>query len=105
MRPYVFAGGTAAVTGAASGIGEALAVQLAARGSSLVLVDRDKDRLGDVADRLRTAHPGLTLATYVADLSDDEQTAALARRWPPSTPRRACWSTTPASPSAAASTR
>jgi short-subunit dehydrogenase len=78
MGPYQFAGGTAVVTGAASGIGAALAVQLAARGSSLVLVDRDKDRLGDVADRLRGAHPGLTLATHVADLSDDEQTAELA---------------------------
>ena len=78
MGPYQFAGGTAVVTGAASGIGEALAVQLAARGSHLVLVDRDKDRLGDVADRLRAAQPGLTLTTHVADLSDDEQTAALA---------------------------
>jgi short-subunit dehydrogenase len=78
MGPYQFAGGTAVVTGAASGIGAALGVQLAARGSSLVLVDRDKDRLGDVADRLRGAHPGLTLATHVADLSDDEQTAELA---------------------------
>jgi short-subunit dehydrogenase len=78
MGPYQFAGGTAVVTGAASGIGAALAVQLAARGSSLVLVDRDKHRLGDVADRLRGAHPGLTLATHVADLSDDEQTAELA---------------------------
>jgi short-subunit dehydrogenase len=78
MGPYQFAGGTAVVTGAASGIGAALAVQLAARGSSLVLVDRDKDRLGDVVDRLRGAHPGLTVATHVADLSDDEQTAELA---------------------------
>jgi short-subunit dehydrogenase len=78
MGPYLFPGGTAVVTGAASGIGEALAVQLAARGSSLVLVDRDKDRLGDVADRLRGAHPGLALTTHVADLSDDEQTAELA---------------------------
>ncbi|UOY03946.1 SDR family NAD(P)-dependent oxidoreductase [Blastococcus sp. PRF04-17] len=78
MQPYQFAGGTAVVTGAASGIGEALAVQLAARGSNLVLVDRDKDRLGDVADRLRAAHPGLGLATHVADLSDDAATDALA---------------------------
>jgi short-subunit dehydrogenase len=78
MGPYQFAGGTAVVTGAASGIGEALAAQLAARGSHLVLVDRDKDRLGDVADRLRATHPALTVATHVADLSDDEQTAALA---------------------------
>jgi short-subunit dehydrogenase len=78
MQPYQFAGGTAVVTGAASGIGEALAVQLAARGSNLVLVDRDKDRLGDVADRLRAAHPGLALATHVADLADDAQTDDLA---------------------------
>jgi len=78
MDPYSFSGGTAVVTGAASGIGEALSAQLVARGSSLVLVDRDKDRLGDVADRLRSARPGLTLVTHVADLSDDEQTSALA---------------------------
>jgi short-subunit dehydrogenase len=78
MGPYQFAGGTAVVTGAASGIGEALAAQLAARGSHLVLVDRDKDRLADVADRARTAHPALTVSTHVADLSDGEQTDALA---------------------------
>ena len=78
MGPYQFAGGTAVVTGAASGIGEALAVLLAARGSNLVLVDRDKERLADVADRLRVTHPALALTTHVADLSDDEQTAALA---------------------------
>jgi short-subunit dehydrogenase len=78
MGPYQFAGGTAVVTGAASGIGEALVAQLAARGSNLVLVDRDKEGLVLVAERLRAAHPGLTVVTHVADLSDDEQTAALA---------------------------
>jgi short-subunit dehydrogenase len=78
MGPYQFAGGTAVVTGAASGIGEELAVQLAGRGSNLVLVDRDKERLVGVADRLRAAHPGLTVATHVADLSDEEETDAMA---------------------------
>ena len=78
MRPYEFAGGTAVVTGAASGIGEALAVQLAARGSNLVLVDRDEQRLILVAERLRAAHQGLGVVTHVADLADDEETAALA---------------------------
>jgi len=78
MGPYQFAGGTAVVTGAASGIGEALAAQLAARGSHLVLVDRDEERLGVVADRTRAAHPALSVTTHVADLADDEQTDALA---------------------------
>jgi short-subunit dehydrogenase len=78
MDPYSFSGGTAVVTGAASGIGEALAAQLAARGSSLVLVDRDEERLGGVADRLRREHPALTVVTHLADLSDDAETAALA---------------------------
>ncbi len=77
MDAYRFAGGTAVVTGAASGIGEALAVQLAERGSHLVLVDRDADRLAGVADRLRAAHPQLTVATHLADLADEAATDAL----------------------------
>ena len=49
MDRYRFDGGTAIVTGAASGIGEALSAQLADRGSHLVLLDRDGDRLDTVA--------------------------------------------------------
>ncbi|MCF6743804.1 SDR family NAD(P)-dependent oxidoreductase [Blastococcus sp. KM273128] len=78
MRPYAFAGGTAVVTGAAGGIGEALAEELAGRGSHLVLLDRDADRLAAVADRIRAAHPDLRVATHVVDLADDEATARVA---------------------------
>ena len=77
MGAYEFAGGTAIVTGAASGIGEALAVQLADRGSSLVLVDRDAERLAAVADRIRRSHPRLEVDTYVVDLADEAATDAL----------------------------
>jgi short-subunit dehydrogenase len=78
MGPYEFAGGTAVVTGAASGIGEALAAQLAARGSHLVLLDRDADRLAGVAAAVRAAHPTVSVETTVVDLSDDEATARVA---------------------------
>ena len=78
MDAYTFGGGTAVVTGAASGIGAALAVQLAARGSNLVLVDRDKERLDGVAADVRRAHPQLAVDTYVVDLSDDAATAEAA---------------------------
>jgi short-subunit dehydrogenase len=75
MGPYEFAGGTAVVTGAASGIGAALAAALAARGSDLVLLDRDADRLADVVEGVRRTHPAVRVETVVVDLSDDETTA------------------------------
>lgn len=78
MGPYRFAGGLAVVTGAASGIGEALSRQLAERGSDLVLVDRDADRLAAVAGGIRAAHPGRAVHTYVVDLADEPATAELA---------------------------
>ena len=89
MDAYRFDGGTAVVTGAASGIGAALADQLAARGSNVVLVDRDKERLDGVAAGVRRAHPGLAVDTYVVDLADeaatDEAAEALAAAHPGTT--------------------
>lgn len=78
MDAYRFAGGTAVVTGAASGIGAALAPLLAARGSDLVLVDRDAERLADVAAGVRSAHPGVSVATAVVDLADPVATQRVA---------------------------
>lgn len=48
-------GKVAIVTGAASGIGEAIALAFDREGASLVLVDRDADLLAGVAKRLATA--------------------------------------------------
>lgn len=79
MRPYRFGSGTAIVTGAASGIGAALALRLADRGAPLVLVDRDEDRLASVADTIRTRHPGLPVTTRLVDLADEQATLALGR--------------------------
>lgn len=72
MNPYVFRGKTAVVTGAASGIGEQLAYDLARRGSELVLVDKDAVGLKAVADRITTP-----METVVADLSDPAAASSL----------------------------
>jgi NAD(P)-dependent dehydrogenase (short-subunit alcohol dehydrogenase family) len=57
-------GRTALITGAASGIGAALAASLARRGMQLGLIDVDPDRLAQVAETL----PGAV--TEVADVRD-----------------------------------
>ncbi|MEV8510030.1 SDR family oxidoreductase [Actinoplanes sp. NPDC051475] len=78
MTPYRFAGRTAVVTGAASGIGEQLAHGLAARGSDLVLVDRDAMRLDAMAEATRSAHPARTVEALVVDLADRDAVVELA---------------------------
>ena len=79
MRRYVVDGGTAVLTGAASGIGRATARELSSRGSHLVLLDRDADGLEAVADELRDARADRRVSTYVVDLSDREAALATAR--------------------------
>lgn len=78
MRRFVFAGGTAVVTGAASGIGEALSHALARRGSNLALLDRDAQRLEAVAGAIRYNRPGLDVTTYLVDLADGAATLRAA---------------------------
>jgi len=78
MKRYVVDGGTAVLTGAAGGIGRATAHELAARGSSLVLLDKDADALEAVAADLRAARPDRSVSTYVVDLSDGDAALAAA---------------------------
>lgn len=78
--PFRFAEGTAVVTGAAGGMGEHVAKLLGERGSDLVLVDRDGDRLDTVAAAIRAKHPGLSVTTETVDLADREAVDALAAR-------------------------
>ncbi|RRQ26542.1 SDR family oxidoreductase [Rhodococcus sp. Eu-32] len=59
----------AVVTGASSGIGEALATELAARGHSLIIAARRGDLLEKLAATLRADH-GVTVDVRVVDLSD-----------------------------------
>lgn len=65
----------AVITGAAGGLGQALARQCAARGMRLVLADVDADALHRAAAALGT---GATSLTHVADVSRPESVQALA---------------------------
>lgn len=70
-----FAGKTVIVTGASSGIGAALARQLAGRGATIAGVARRADRLDEVI--ATCAASTKNSAAFVADLSNPEDAAAL----------------------------
>ena len=73
--PWTLRGGVAVLTGAASGIGAALAVELARRGMHLALVDVNAAGLETVAARARAA--GGTVSTHALDVADHAAVAAL----------------------------
>jgi short-subunit dehydrogenase len=68
-------GAVIVLTGAASGIGAQLAVQLAAKGASLALVDRNAAGLEAVAALARAG--GAVITAHVLDVADEAGIAAL----------------------------
>ncbi|MEF8828798.1 MAG: SDR family oxidoreductase [Haloarcula sp.] len=64
--PVVGTGGTALITGASAGIGNALAREFAARGHDVVLVARSEEKLARLAEDLET--DGVTATPIAMDL-------------------------------------
>src|ERR1700761_822901 len=71
-------GAAVAVTGAASGIGRALAIELAARGADLALADRDEGGLQSVAAEIAKTSPR-KVSLHRVDVSNPEEIAGFAR--------------------------
>ena len=67
---------TALVTGASSGLGRALAVELAGRGYDLCVTARRTDRLEALRDELAGRHPDRTVVVRRLDVTDDADVAA-----------------------------
>lgn len=71
-------GKVAVITGAASGIGRALAVGLGAKGCHLALVDLDEDGLGHIQQELSASGGEATVTTHVANVADQTRMRDLA---------------------------
>ena len=71
-------GAAVAITGAASGIGRALAVELATRGADLALADRDEGGLGTVAAEIAKAGKR-KVSLHRVDVGNPDEIATFAR--------------------------
>ena len=78
MTQNLFTNNVTIITGASSGIGEQLALQLAAQGAWLALAARDEARLETVAAECR-ARGGKSIAIKT-DVTDQAQCAAMVAR-------------------------
>lgn len=71
---------TCLVTGATSGIGEAIATGLAAQGADVLAVARNAERGDDLMVRVRRRLPAARIEVLTADLSIMEEVRALSRQ-------------------------
>ena len=72
MQNFQFSGCAAAITGAASGIGRALAFELAARGCDVALADLDEPGLQSAAKEITATH-ARRVTVHRVDVADPKQ--------------------------------
>ena len=65
------------ITGASSGIGRAMALSLAEKGSELFLLARRMDKLTELQSEIKTKHPEVKTHLVVADINDSEVEAKI----------------------------
>ncbi len=70
LRSYSLSGKTVVVTGPTSGLGNALAEQLASMNANLVLVGRSAEKLRITIGALHKQFPAVNVVSVVADMSD-----------------------------------
>lgn len=74
----LFSGKVSVVTGASQGIGEAIALALAKEGAELILVDIQKEKLEDVAERIIDQNG--RASTYPMDVSEMEEATEVVKK-------------------------
>ncbi|MFE5342189.1 SDR family NAD(P)-dependent oxidoreductase [Isoptericola sp. NPDC056578] len=79
VTPGRFAGQTVVVTGAASGIGRAVASRVAREGGRVVAVDLAKEKLDELAASLAGAAPGAEVVAVAGDITSAESVEEIVR--------------------------